>query len=149
MAHPVGVQNNPINFADPTGLWSVGLEGYAGVGGGLTIGENPNSTWFYTVRVGAGDGGGFQYDPDGQSPSYDKCNKGKQNLSLGLYFDAGVAVGPASLAYGMGAGAHLQSSSDVIRSYDYNGSKEVLDKGFKLRGGYSIGFELSGWNGVK
>lgn len=141
------VDGNAVNLTDPDGLWSVGLEGYAGVGGGLAVGRNPDGSWFYSVKVGAGKGGGFQYDPDGQGPSYDKRNKGRQNVSFGLYADAGVAFGPGAVGYSAGAGVHLQSARDCIRGYGYHGPKKALDKGLRFRAGYAVGVELSGWNG--
>ncbi|MDR8305511.1 RHS repeat-associated core domain-containing protein, partial [Acinetobacter baumannii] len=34
------VGNNPVNFIDPYGLWSLSIEGYYGVGGGASISYN-------------------------------------------------------------------------------------------------------------
>lgn len=39
--------NNPINWIDPWGLWSSGVEAYTPYGGsGISFGQNPNGNWF-------------------------------------------------------------------------------------------------------
>jgi hypothetical protein len=40
-------------------------------GGGLTVGENPNGTSFASFRLGAGLGGGGEFEPGATSPGYD------------------------------------------------------------------------------
>ncbi len=139
------VQQNQINMTDPLGLWSIGLEGYAGVGGGLTIGKNPGGSWFYNVKVGAGEGGGFQYDPKGTTPGYDeKCKYSKQNITFGVFMGANASLGPASAGYNMGAGALLQRGPDKIGDYNYNAPTLQFGKSFGARAGFAAGFELSG-----
>lgn len=140
------VQNNPVNFVDPIGLWSVGLEGYAGVGGGLSIGRDPDCGWFYTAKVGAGEGGGFQFDPRGTSPSYDAGDKrGQRNITLGVFMGANASYGPISVGYNMGSGANVQVAPDKVNGYAYTGPPYVqLGKSFGGKLGYAIGFELSG-----
>jgi hypothetical protein len=47
------VGGNPVSNTDPLGLWSVTFEGYNGVGGGITIGRDPNTGQpFMNMRAG-------------------------------------------------------------------------------------------------
>ncbi len=56
------VENNPVNRIDPWGLWSVSIEGYLGVGGGIDI-VYSNGTLEFTGKLGVGVGGGLSFDP--------------------------------------------------------------------------------------
>lgn len=144
------VGGNPVNRIDPFGLWSVVVEGYAGVGGGITIGKNPNGSWFYSAKVGAGEGGGFQFDRKGTSPGYDgKCKTGTRNINFGLFMGANASIGPVSGGYNMGAGAHLQAEPDNVSTYDYTGPNVQIGKSFGGRVGFALGFELSGIGAAK
>ncbi|EGG94682.1 hypothetical protein IMCC1989_2469 [gamma proteobacterium IMCC1989] len=62
------VENNPLMYVDPLGLWSLKGRFYSGGRGfGVTLGES-NGKSFIVVDVGIGKGGGFSYDPDGDFP---------------------------------------------------------------------------------
>jgi RHS repeat-associated protein len=57
----------PTNRRDPTGLWSIGLSGYLGIGGGATF-SFANGSFGLCIEVGAGLGAGGELDLGG-SPS--------------------------------------------------------------------------------
>jgi hypothetical protein len=50
---------SPVSRRDPTGLWSMIIEGYDGLGGAIEVGrDNISGEWFYGGRLGLGVGGG-------------------------------------------------------------------------------------------
>jgi YD repeat-containing protein len=59
------VGNNPINWVDPWGLWSISFEAYEGPGGGFVFGKNPGGGYFLSFKYGYGIGGGVIYNPRG------------------------------------------------------------------------------------
>jgi RHS repeat-associated protein len=78
------VGNNPANFNDPYGLWSVSLTYHAlpgflplrtglGVGGTVTFGSR-DGTSFWNVYFGVGYGMGVLFDLDGGPPDYLELN---------------------------------------------------------------------------
>jgi RHS repeat-associated protein len=66
----VYVGNDPVNWIDTRGLWSLGGGAYYGVGGGFTIGQNPDGSWFFSIDVGVGFGASVGHDLNGQSPTW-------------------------------------------------------------------------------
>jgi RHS repeat-associated protein len=64
-------RSNPMQLADPFGLWSVTVTvfsgGWGGYGVSATIGGD-DSGGFIDVIAGVGVGGGFSYDPNGTAP---------------------------------------------------------------------------------
>jgi RHS repeat-associated protein len=56
------VLNDPVNFVDPEGLWSLSLDVYFGRGGGITLAKG-KSGWFLDYRFGIGYGGGLSWNP--------------------------------------------------------------------------------------
>jgi RHS repeat-associated protein len=91
------VGGNPISRVDPYGLWSVTFEGYAGVGGGVTIGRDPNTGQpFMSLRAGWGLGGGAKWDKTGGRPgSEGLTNTCKGNgAGIGLFGDVDLNAGP-------------------------------------------------------
>jgi hypothetical protein len=47
------VLQDPINFSDPSGLWSISIGGYSpgtGLGGGIHFGQNPDGSSFLVGR---------------------------------------------------------------------------------------------------
>ncbi|MGR4021367.1 RHS repeat-associated core domain-containing protein [Vibrio harveyi] len=101
------VNGDPLGYVDPDGRWSVGFSVYAGVGGGFSIGYNPNTgKAFGKLHAGVGAEGGFSFDPnDNGDEARQKCSN-NLDLSLGTEASWGVNVGP----YGLGA----SSSTDFF-----------------------------------
>lgn len=93
------VGNDPVNFIDHTGLWSISLSGYAGWGGGIVVGQNPDGSTFVTLQAGVGLGGGVSWDPNGKSDD-NVCS----GVSIGQYASAGVNIGPLEGNYGLSSG---------------------------------------------
>lgn len=70
------VENNPLKYIDPLGLWALSLEGYLVLGGGINMSYS-EGTFEMTGRIGIGLGGGFSYDPNGTpSPHSESCGSG-------------------------------------------------------------------------
>jgi RHS repeat-associated protein len=137
------VGNNPINWVDPLGLWSISIEGYYGWGGGIVFGTNPGGGRFITFRVGYGIGGGIGYDPKGASPGWDPCKKhGLLNVGVGGYGAANVGLGPFYAGYNVAGGYNIENPA---KNYGYfsHGLSYGLDYGFRLRGGIAGGGELT------
>ncbi|MDZ4400956.1 RHS repeat-associated core domain-containing protein, partial [Hydrogenophaga sp.] len=62
------VEGDPVNQLDPLGLWAIGIEGYGGIGGGVSL-ACKNGKLEIISRLGVGVGGGFGIDPvQGVSP---------------------------------------------------------------------------------
>lgn len=108
--------NNPLKYIDPLGLWSLSVGGYTPLGGGgIIIGSNPNGPGllngggFITFRLGAGLGGGVNYNPNGGPPG--GCNGNGHRLSLGGFGQAGVGIGPFNAGVGVNGGGYWNSNS--------------------------------------
>ena len=83
---------NPLYWVDFNGLWSIGIEGYAGVGGGATV-SYANGVLEIYGRFGVGFGFGFSYDPFGEPlPISDECGS-TYILNTSANFSAGVGIG--------------------------------------------------------
>ncbi len=134
------VGNDPINWVDPRGLWSISAEGYIGFGGGITVGSNSGNN-FMTVRVGFGLGGGVFYALNGDMPRVGKDHcKGGEVLSVSA--QAGVASGPF--------GGQIEGG--VARDYANQTSDTFsgADKGFNTKGfgvSASVGAQFTMYGG--
>lgn len=151
------VSNNPINYTDPLGLWTVSIEGYFGWGGGIVFGKNPNGGRFISWRLGYGLGAGVSYNPKGKSPG--KCESGQLNIGAGLYGQAAVGLGPAYAGISGNAGVEVapegnrrrnhtinpatQNNNTGFTSYSDIGPEYGLDYGWHLRGSAAVGVELT------
>ncbi len=60
----VYVGNDPLNFIDPTGLWSLDISFYNGIGGGITLSQKAGQGISGGYEIGVGRGVGFEFDPD-------------------------------------------------------------------------------------
>ncbi len=78
------VENNPLNYIDPLGLWSVTFGGYRGVGWEISFGRDPVSGGgFVTGRIGFGYGGGFKWEKsDGRPGSDDKKSCDSEGVGI-------------------------------------------------------------------
>ncbi len=84
------VLQDPVNLVDPLGLWSISLEFYAGWGGGITFGKNPDGKYFLSIKAGVGVGGGLGYDSNGKSNNYKKDGC----YGIGVGFTGGAYINP-------------------------------------------------------
>jgi hypothetical protein len=141
----------PVNANDPLGLWSVSLEAYAGVGGGITAAYQ-NGTFELLGRIGVGLGAGFQYEPQG-GPS-----KHAQPVGAGYIartfttLQAEVGAGPV----GIGGGVTYRSGNAVTTPVggDYFAvsgttlslTNEVSKPSFGLRVGGAYGTEIGSYS---
>ncbi|MNJ99772.1 hypothetical protein D3C87_175530 [compost metagenome] len=128
--------SDPVNFIDPNGLWSLSVSAYAIFGGGITIGQNKDGSWFGTARVGIGKGGGFSWDKHGEGPSGNSC----KGISTGAFAEAGVSLGPFEVAVGTNSG-FSQSSGPYSSPPKPTGN--MTDNPIKVGVGYSGGLEIS------
>ena len=144
----VRVGNDPINWIDPWGLWSISIEGYYGLGGGLVFGKNPNGGSFVTWRFGYGIGGGVSFDPYGTSPGWDPCKKhGVLNAGIGGFAEAGAGVGPLGINLGTRGGINVENPSDRLY-IPYFESPHLSfpigwERKWRLRGGAAAGVEIT------
>ncbi len=139
------VQNNPVNWIDPEGLWSFSLEGYYGVGGGVKFGKDPGGGYFFTLRYGHGIGGGFSFDPKGSSPKNDPCDKrGIENVSIGGFAELGIGLGPLSFGSSIEGGLKVENGEPKpyvkFSPPDY---KLNWNNKWRFRGGYALGREIT------
>lgn len=119
------VHGNPVRLLDPLGLWSVTAELYvAGVGGGVTIGVNPNGSTFVGGRVGIGVGGGVEIDPNGTSPGYGSNRSSAFEIGAysygGGFAEVGAAYGPAYAEYGTREGFRDEGLASGLYSEDWD-----------------------------
>ena len=98
------VGNDPINFVDPLGLWSVEVYGGAGLAGFASFGYNSGH---FSWRLGIGAG-------DGVSASWDGRNKATEGgLAEGAH--EGGLIGRLDLGAGVagvGVGGEISGASD-------------------------------------
>ncbi|MFA5162853.1 MAG: RHS repeat-associated core domain-containing protein [Elusimicrobiales bacterium] len=118
------VGNRPYKYIDPYGLWSISIGGYAGLGGEISFGRNPNGAGFISGRLGYGIGGGLSYEPHGTSPGYDGLdNSCHSKIGLGLFWWGGAGIGPVSYSYSVNAGvaydpfANIKSGDHKFQGY--------------------------------
>lgn len=130
---------DPVGNIDPSGLWSFSFDLYAGLGGGFTIGRDPDSgQWFYGGRLGFGLGGGGSFDYEGRRPGSDgpDCLHG---TSWGNFIMAGGEVGPYQL--------NVMDAHGCYDSTDGKGYSE--GPGGDLTFGNGAGVHLGGAFGIE
>ena len=89
------VRGNPLGNKDPLGLWSLTVEAYGGLGGGIVIGRDPTTgQWFYGGRLGLGIGGGWSFDYKGARPGATKTSSCGGGTSVGTFGGIGGNAGP-------------------------------------------------------
>lgn len=145
------VGNNPVNFIDPSGLWSLSIEGYLGVGVGASISYN-NGTLEILGKFGVGLGLGVGLDPNGVPSKHSlDCGSGfiaRTNSKL----EMSAGVGPIeATAFGVsgftGNGLTTQEGDGDI---DFSGPKLIVpgltvdpSQKFSWKIGGSIGGNIS------
>ena len=124
-------QGNPIGKIDPAGLWSLTVGFFPGVGGQITVGQNPNGSGFVSFQFGWGIGGGATYNPLGQAPAYCPCWGSSWTLGYGIYGQASFRAGPvnASLTANLGRNAN-SCSNDLYRGVTPSGGLKDAATGF-------------------
>ena len=112
---------SPLMFTDPLGLWSFSAGGYAGVGGEVAFGKDPNTCQgFMTVKFGWGAGGGAKFDLRGGRPgSGPGDNPRTSGITLGVFGDLDFNAGPvqASMQNNLGRYIPFWQSSSVFRDF--------------------------------
>jgi hypothetical protein len=84
---------NPISDRDPLGLWSLTIEAYDGIGGGIVIGQDPTTgQWFYGGRIGIGVGISGSLDPNGKRPGAGENRGCGHGTSAGGYGSIGFSL---------------------------------------------------------
>jgi hypothetical protein len=108
----INVQNNPVNFVDPEGLWSVRIAVYWGYGGSITFGSSGGKN-FVRVGGGVGYGGGVSFNPFGSFPDPPEGSDcSKPHGFIGASGWAGVGVGPVSAGWAGYAGGAIGQRSN-------------------------------------
>ena len=151
-------QNDPVNFIDENGLWSISFDFYLGGGGGVTIGQNDKTgEWFGGGRLGFGVGGGANFDilnngptdrklrPTPNSEPCDSLKAGSSGTSAGTFVGIGASLGPYGINYGAQAGKHFDGTDASYRDEPgFNlGLNAFGGSGFSVGG--ALGFEVLGW----
>ncbi len=109
---------DPVNLIDPNGLWSLSIGIYAGYGGGITIGRNPNGRYFGSIKAGIGIGAGASWDPHGQSSDGGTCQR---NISTGQFVEGGAHFGPFEAVLSTSSG-FSQSKGPYYNSPSFSAS---------------------------
>jgi hypothetical protein len=117
-----------MSFVDSFGLWTVALEGYAGLGGGINVHGcgNPfgdGSISGVSFRIGAGEGIQGTIDPLGKAPG--SPDVAAFNSSFGFYAGGGYTYG----IVGFGANVNLGVSTDFFGK-EPGGSGKFPFKGY-------------------
>jgi len=115
---------NPLVWIDPYGMWSVGGEAYAGIGGGLTIGWDPCTGLFIKAKAGVGIGWGLSLDTGEVSPGRGADIMG-HGSAYGLFGNAQAQA----LVAGWAANANIGNAYDAAGNWHPVGPK-VQPPGF-------------------
>lgn len=89
------VQNNPVNFVDPLGLWQISFSGGVGLGGQITFGYNTGQ-WNFGAFFGAGEGASITVDPHDsgcEKRGFNGGLRGEGQIGLGPNVDATANIG--------------------------------------------------------
>ncbi|WP_302179806.1 RHS repeat domain-containing protein, partial [Xanthomonas fragariae] len=81
------VEDSPLQYNDPLGLWKVTISIFDFFGGALFFGKDENSGGFIGIRAGVGIGGGISFEPLGNASGSNPCSNG--GFGLGGYGEVG------------------------------------------------------------
>jgi RHS repeat-associated protein len=141
---------NPTQAIDPYGLWSITLQFYAGLGGGVTFGKDPLTGQFFDLfRFGAGLAAGASYDPNGGRPGAESycTNQGTGDSSeLGGFGEIGgglsfLGYGPSGATHvdvGLNSGA-FNGGANNFESYRDSGTSGSFSYDPNRKTGFSFG----------
>jgi RHS repeat-associated protein len=128
------VDGNPLSNTDFYGLWSISLDAYFGIGGGVNISYS-GGTLEVMGTVGVGIGAGLSIDPDGVPSEHSKdCGSGyiartKTTLSVGVgagpvgYGASGSVVTGNAVTTKQGGGYVELSDSGLITNHNNYGGR--------------------------
>jgi len=153
------VVGDPVDFVDPLGFWSLSIDAYAGIGGGVTIGYNEKTGGVFVAgRLGIGLGAGAGLNPDDQGPAgkprkqnpYGEPDPGltapATGTSAGGFVGVGASYGLTNIGYGGEGGYNFDGT---CTSYggdmgpDSSLNPLVGKSGISAIG--AAGIQVSGW----
>jgi hypothetical protein len=139
------VGGNPISNKDPLGLWSLKIEGYAGLGGAIILGQDPQTgNWFYGGRLGIGLGGGYSIDPEGKRPGRETGSCGA-STTVGTFGDYGANVfGVQFPIEQFGGGINITTGNTYSEGPTPGGTASGGSGGTSIDVGGSFGIEVIG-----
>ncbi|MFN3988494.1 MAG: RHS repeat-associated core domain-containing protein [Rhodocyclaceae bacterium] len=135
------VESDPVNFADPTGLWSVKVSFFLGKGGSATFGRS-DGKWFVQGGAGVGIGAGIKFYPDGSFPEPSDGGQlcGSEGY-IGFGGSFGASFGPLSAEIKGQTGGIVGESSDGKLQFKFT---EGGGPDISLRGQAGWGLSLGG-----
>ena len=142
--------NDPVNFVDSYGLWSISVGGYAGIGGGITFGRDPNTgQGFLSVQLGFGLGGGASYNPQGGRPGSsptDDCSTG--GFGLGLFADASFNAGPIQAGLNSNVGRNYPTKGESSLYGNLASPSASIGDSWGIRAGAAAGGQITLFGGT-
>jgi len=143
------VQQNPVNWIDPLGLWSISFGGYTGIGGGISFGQNSTTgQGFMAFRFGWGLGGGFAWDPNGGRPGSslnDDCSQ--SGFGLGLFGDIDFNAGPLQAGLQNNFGRNFPSNGPSSLYGQFMSPNVTFGDSWGIRASGAAGGEVTVWSG--
>ena len=132
------VGSNPVVWVDPSGLWEIGGEYYAGYGFGFYLGRDHCGAFYVKAKAGFGLGGFVGLDPYATSPSY-RSGAGRGSF-WGLAARAGFRLGYA----GVGADESRGTAYDRYGNpHPYGPSPEPLKRKPTLKAPRRVGVGIA------
>jgi len=112
------VGGNPVSLRDPLGLWSISVDVYGGLGGGIVLTGTGLNFTSITLKGGYGLGYGFSFNPRAKRP--DPCTASGGN-SMGVFGQASAGIPGVELGYGYNAGLSTWTDSNGVVHYSSYG----------------------------